>query len=392
LCLGSLFGAGIFVTTCVVGGVAFVSEAELSPVSFLKDVGFFIVGVTAIIAVMWDLQVTLGEAIYFTILYLLYSGSSVAVHYYKLSKANRRKRELEQKQGPTATLPAEDTPLLMVEPDTVTNHFTPSRWYEEFESKTLFGKVFYTTSYLIMFPLIVTIPESVRWNRFSAIITPTFSPIILFMMLSSNFSAKFAGSALPVWGFLLIIGFVISCLVFCTTTLKYPPRYFMVAIVWCFLVTICWIYLIANELVNVLLMFGNVMEVADIVVGATVLASGNSVSDMVADILLAKQGFPKMAVAATYATPAFNTIFGLGMSLTYQTASDFPISYEVVVERRTFAVVAGFLLFTLVSSLIVIAANKFVVTKQFGIYLIALYSVFVMAIALNQMVFNTHNT
>ena len=60
-----------------------------------------------------------------------------------------------------------------------------------------------------------------------------------------------------------------------------------------------------------------------------VLAWGNSVGDLVADVVIAKSGQPKMAVAGCYAGPMFNMLIGLGLALTIKTAKMYPEGYEL---------------------------------------------------------------
>lgn len=60
-----------------------------------------------------------------------------------------------------------------------------------------------------------------------------------------------------------------------------------------FLVAIVWIYLIANEIVALIKLWGVLMGLSDAILGLTVLAWGNSIADLVADLSIAKQGKPR---------------------------------------------------------------------------------------------------
>jgi sodium/potassium/calcium exchanger 6 len=51
--------------------------------------------------------------------------------------------------------------------------------------------------------------------------------------------------------------------------------------------------------------------------GATVLAWGNSVPDLINNMAMAKDGFPSMAVAACFASPLFTLLVGMGGALIY---------------------------------------------------------------------------
>jgi len=46
----------------------------------------------------------------------------------------------------------------------------------------------------------------------------------------------------------------------------------------------------------------------------TILAWGNSMGDMAADVSMTKKGFGEMAITATLAGPVFNTLMGMSLS------------------------------------------------------------------------------
>ena len=83
-----------------------------------------------------------------------------------------------------------------------------------------------------------------------------------------------------------------------------------------FLSSIAWIIVIANEVVSVLTALGLLISIPTSVLALTVLAWGNSLGDLVADVAVARAGEPKMAIGACFAGPLFNVVIGLGLSLT----------------------------------------------------------------------------
>ena len=60
------------------------------------------------------------------------------------------------------------------------------------------------------------------------------------------------------------------------------------------------------------------------ILGLTVLALGNSVGDLIADMAVARAGQSKMAVAACFGSPLLNDILGLGIALLVSTVGSFP--------------------------------------------------------------------
>ncbi|KAL7752531.1 hypothetical protein RI367_002065 [Sorochytrium milnesiophthora] len=98
-----------------------------------------------------------------------------------------------------------------------------------------------------------------------------------------------------------------------------------------FLVGIVWIYVIANEVVGVLRTLGTVLGISDSILGLTIFAIGNSLGDFIANVTMAKMGFPTMAVAASYASPMLNLVLGVGVSTTWISLKNggHPIALEV---------------------------------------------------------------
>lgn len=68
-----------------------------------------------------------------------------------------------------------------------------------------------------------------------------------------------------------------------------------------FVLSVLWISAIANELVSLLNAIGLMLNISPVILGLTILAWGNSLGDIVADVSLAIQGYPQMAVGGVFA-------------------------------------------------------------------------------------------
>ena len=79
-----------------------------------------------------------------------------------------------------------------------------------------------------------------------------------------------------------------------------------------FVLSIGWIYLIANEIVSLLKAFGVHFGLSDAILGLTVLAWGNSIGDLITDVAISNQGYPRMGFSACYGGPLFNLLLGIG--------------------------------------------------------------------------------
>ena len=62
-----------------------------------------------------------------------------------------------------------------------------------------------------------------------------------------------------------------------------------------------WISAIANELDSLLNAIGLMLNISPVILGLTIIAWGNSLGDIVADVSLAIQGYPQMAVGGVFA-------------------------------------------------------------------------------------------
>jgi sodium/potassium/calcium exchanger 6 len=81
-----------------------------------------------------------------------------------------------------------------------------------------------------------------------------------------------------------------------TTTPDKRPRYHFLLCFLGFVISVAWISTIAGEVVGVLKAFGVILGISEALLGLTVFAAGNSVGDLVADVTIARLGYPVMAL------------------------------------------------------------------------------------------------
>ena len=79
-----------------------------------------------------------------------------------------------------------------------------------------------------------------------------------------------------------------------------------------FMMSIVWIYMIANIIVDLLVLFGMLTGTNTAILGLTVLSWGNSVGDAFASISISKKGFGEMAITGCVAVHVFNLMLVLG--------------------------------------------------------------------------------
>ncbi|KAL3942067.1 MAG: hypothetical protein SGARI_000389, partial [Bacillariaceae sp.] len=80
-----------------------------------------------------------------------------------------------------------------------------------------------------------------------------------------------------------------------------------------FVMAATWIDYIADHLVSLLDFMGIVLHIPGSIMGLTVLAWGNSMGDLSANMCMARKGLANMAMTACFAGPVFNILVGPGL-------------------------------------------------------------------------------
>lgn len=226
------------------------------------------------------------------------------------------------------------------------------------------------------------------WNRWLVIVqlftAPLFVVLIVWANLDEHHTVK--ELLLPAVGCLILSSVGLLALL-ATTTSEKEPRFRPALCFLGFAVAIAWISTIANEVVGVLKAIGVILDMSDAILGLTIFAVGNSLGDLVADITIAKMGFPKMALSACFGGPMLNILLGIGLGGMYMTIHnsrrshrkhpDRPIKFKPYeLEVSTTLMVSGIaLLVTLTGLLIFVPLNRWRMDRKIGLGLIALWTI-----------------
>ena len=177
-------------------------------------------------------------------------------------------------------------------------------------------------------------------------------------------------------------GLMLMVVMLLTSSQGETPFYFKgVYTLLSFLMSILWIYTIANEIVSLLSTFGHMFKINGAILGLTVLSWANSVGDLVSDVAMAKQGYPQMAVSACIGGPCLNMLLGIGLASTiailkHGRALELKLSDTLVIS-------SAFLMFTICSHIVAVPLMKFKVKKWYGFYMFGLYCCFLIIALLN---------
>ncbi|CAG8488588.1 9139_t:CDS:10 [Paraglomus occultum] len=204
------------------------------------------------------------------------------------------------------------------------------------------------------------------WSRWLTTFQLVFAPVFVVgvFVATNDFDYKAILYA-------FVVGSILSVLYIKTTDDNRPPSYYTLFCFAGFAVAIVWIFIVANEVVGVLQAIGLIMGLSDAILGLTIFAMGNSLGDFVANITIARMGFPMMAMSACFGGPMLNILLGIGISGTYVTLKT-QEPYRISVSPTLFVSSIG-LFIALASSLVYLPNVDYWMTRRWGYYLIGLY-------------------
>uniref|UniRef100_A0A7R9ZRY4 Sodium/calcium exchanger membrane region domain-containing protein n=1 Tax=Craspedostauros australis TaxID=1486917 RepID=A0A7R9ZRY4_9STRA len=144
-----------------------------------------------------------------------------------------------------------------------------------------------------------------------------------------------------------------------------------------FCIAATWIDFVADNLVSLLNFIGIIMRIPATIMGLTILAWGNSMGDLSANLTMARKGLANMAMTACFAGPVFNILMGLGLGFSSSAASTGNAVKEVSLSPT---VVVGFI-FILLNSIVIIFTGLVLgngrIKPYYGYIALALYTVYV---------------
>lgn len=178
----------------------------------------------------------------------------------------------------------------------------------------------------------------------------------------------------PIWPYFLVISLIFSVIIYLSTNDQKPPAYEWIFIFLSMILSIMWIYFTAEELVSLLSSAGTLLNISTTIMGLTVLTWGNSVGDLVSNSIISSKGFPQMAISASYCAPLTNMLLGLGLSFTISSITKRAISFSLAGHLRSGLFFSFlFLLFNLISTIVMLVISKFKYKKFYPFILISIY-------------------
>ncbi|XP_041887045.1 mitochondrial sodium/calcium exchanger protein isoform X2 [Corvus kubaryi] len=398
LAIGAIFGAGVFVTTVVAGGIALVKPFTAASRPFLRDVIFYMAAVFLTFVVLYLGRIRLGEALGYLGLYVFYVLTVVLC-----TCIHRRQRgdglappgpwepemptdveELEPSGTNSGDYGEEYRPLLPSRETSLrilTTALSPLD-YRKWRRKPWYWRLFKAFKVPVELVLLLTVPvvdpdkDDLNWKRPLNCLHILTSPLLCVLTLKSGAYGLYQiQGVFPVWGLVTLVASVLALIIFITTSNEDPPKYHCVFAFLGFLASAMWINAAATELVNILRTLGVIFQLSNTVLGLTLLAWGNSIGDTFSDLTMARQGYPRMAFSACFGGIIFNILVGVGLGCLLQMTSSQPL-VKLEPDSPLVWVLAGALGLSLVFSFVTVPAQCFQLGKAYGICLIAYYLAF----------------
>lgn len=217
-----------------------------------------------------------------------------------------------------------------------------------------------------------------EWNRWLVITQIFTAPFFIVLVVWANVEPDSPHALLRQTMYSLVASLVMLAFVLLTTTPNRPPRWRQLLCFLGFAVAIAWISTIANEVVGVLRTLGVILNMSDAILGLTIFAVGNSLGDLVADITVARLGFPVMALSACFGGPMLNILLGIGLSGCYMILTkgehrhekhpSEPVHFKPyhIAVSTTLVISGASLLITLAGLLVAVPLRKWRMDKWIG--------------------------
>ncbi|KAK8919000.1 Cation/calcium exchanger 1 [Platanthera zijinensis] len=364
--LSSVLGGAFFVSTVVVGVISICCSSRRPPVSVdrttsIRDICFFLVVLFVLILLLSVGKVHIFGSMLFVSLYILY------VVVVSITHCCRKK------------LPELGAPLLVsIEAEQPKEEAQGIK--QSIKPPPLMDWIVFFIELPLFLPRRLTIPvvTKEKWSKPFAVASVVLSPILLAVLWNTQKENPDSEDSITVLLSSVLLGMILGITASESTESSQPPKLLLPWLAAGFTMSVVWTYIVAGELVSLLVSVGHIVGISPSILGVTVLAWGNSVGDLIANVAMAVNGGDdgaQIAIAGCYAGPIFNTLVGLGISLVLSSWSAYPSSFVIPVANSQFVVI-GFLVGGLLWALAILSRTGMKLSWALGVGLLAIYSCF----------------
>lgn len=240
--------------------------------------------------------------------------------------------------------------------------------------------------HFVIVPLFLSGLLTVPYLESPLLIFPLKMVVVAISVPFTLFVLELTGLSL---GVLITIGVVIA-LIFLVLELLNFKQYFLET---CYevisvLAAVAWVKIFATLIIDFISFLAFYFNINEIILASLLLSAGNSVGDFFGNAALAKQGEGVMGALACYAGQNFNNFVGFSMNtlasaLAGKTGFDIFALQEQNKDNGSMPIgnkfVIGVIIFAssiLILNMIYYTTNKYLLTKAYGILMVAIYSAF----------------
>lgn len=138
--------------------------------------------------------------------------------------------------------------------------------------------------------------EPPSWNRWLVAVQIFMGPLFTCFIIWAKYIDQPLKTLLEMILYSLLGSLVVLAILLLSTSPDRKPQHHHLFCYLGFVIAIAWISTIAEEVVGILKAVGVILGMSEAILGLTVFAVGNSVGDLVADITVARLGYPVMAL------------------------------------------------------------------------------------------------
>lgn len=383
--ISSILGGAFFVSTAVVGVINIATPiyrpgsavVTVDKSCFIRDICFLFLALAALSAILISGRIHLWEAILYVSIYIIY-----VVNVSTSFCCQRRDEQLR-------------LPLILSTETSSTQRQQPSSMGGEEEVEIRSELLNYWFSYFLSIlhilnlpfylPRRMTIPlvSEEKWSKFYAVTSVTLSPLLLSALYSHHVPME-EGEKKTLEAYLIggLIAAVLCIATLITTESTKPPvRFLLPWLASGFLMSVTWSYILAGELVSVVVSIGHILGINASILGLTVLAWGNSVGDLMTNVAMAMNGGEdgvQVAISGCYAGPLFNAVVGLGASFVLSAWNVYPSAFVLPSDDVSNFEIIGFLVSGILLAGVGFLRRRMKLGRAMGIGLICIYLCFLL--------------
>ncbi|XP_022718811.1 cation/calcium exchanger 2-like isoform X1 [Durio zibethinus] len=365
--LNTILGGASFVTCVVVGTISTLvhrKRVQVNKPAFLRDVCYLLLVLASLTLILIYGKINLWGAIAFSSMYIVYVIIVYIIYvFWNSGGMDNKDWDSSYKSGLSIPILNE---IEKVEIDCLEEGNLEDEKGTEFRKccfclslPTPCSMLLWILEMPLYLPRRLTIPIvcQERWSKPIAVVSVALAPILLSVLWDLQDDNLIFNAGLVVYGIGFLFGITLGVLAYLKTEKSSPPKKCLFP--WLaggFLMSVIWNYIIAQELVGLLISLGYILGISHSILGLTVLAWGNSLGDLVTNLTMALNGGPEgaqVAISGCYAGPIFNTLFGLGMSLVGSAWYGYPSPVQIPKDPYLLETL-GFLIAALLWALLVL--------------------------------------